>query len=228
VRFWRFVVAEWSMSRLRRRNIMNDADGQNTITTLALLNAALGRLANPLAPIAAANLNPNNAAAADIDLAITNSLMWVMDGPSRDEFIAEINALLPQAQQQNQAARAAAQAAAPAHWDFENHGEIHFPGGRAKTNSRFTADRADVDPLIRNAILQHMATIRRHTPQGGRNNFYLVDRNLAAQHRPNYSNATVVQITFVASTNTISYHGYPDQVNPPFGLKQSKFGPALQ
>lgn len=98
---------------------------------------------------------------------------------------------------------------------YDIHGDKHFPGGASGT--KFTQSKEIVNPQIVNIIQNYKGRIRLFSKD---RLLYLTEKGISC---PVEFPDLTVQINYDFNTDTVSYHGYPDDVRK-YSLSLTKGG----
>jgi hypothetical protein len=107
-----------------------------------------------------------------------------------------------------------------AEYIYDTHGDRHFPGGPPGT--KFLSGKTVVNPKLEEIINPHIGQIRRDA-NGKEQSYYLTKSGI-----PECGNSNLtIQVDFNAATDTITYHGYPDNNVTKYVLSRTKTGPSI-
>jgi hypothetical protein len=190
--------------------IVFDQDNSTVLTNLGELNDALRKLNPEITGISSDMLETPGNSVRFLNLAITQNQTSIWNGMTRGELldllrptlVNVINTEVP-------------------NFTYDPHGEKHFLGGPPGT--KFTAPKGTVNPILEQILLANIGRIRRHA-NGVKTTYYLTQAGIA-QCPPGHS--LTIQLTFDYSdygTDTIDYHGYPDDSVTTYSLATSKGG----
>ncbi len=184
---------------------MRGKDGTH-LPNLHQLNEALRKLSPEITGISLDMLETSGANLNLLNIAIDRSPAQLYDSMKRREVLDLLK--LPLANLVNTHA---------ATYIYDTHGDKHFPGGPAGT--KFTAGRATVNPLLENLIIPEIGRIRRNA-KGRDQSYYLTTGGNAHSGRSDIT----IQVDFTFSSDTVTYHGYPDSGVTRYVLSRTKNG----
>jgi hypothetical protein len=197
---------------------MFDKDNHTQIQNLTQLNAKLAGLVPALVPPPPYNLGTFatlGANTAMLDAAIGASNFNLYDSLTSADLVLALQTPL-----------AALVNTHPAVFQYDTHGDKHFPGGPQGTKFNaggvVQATKASINPLLTGLINPHRGRIRRDA-NGHNQTYYLTDS--AKPWTVNGPNLCI-QVDYVYQPESFGYHGYPDAV-PVFTLSRTKGGAAI-
>jgi hypothetical protein len=191
---------------------MFDKDNSTRLNTLTALNAALGNL-NPAIPgLTLVGMAAPGATAAMLDslIAADNTNLYdSMTAADLPDLATPLRALVN---------------THPIAFQYDTHGDKHFPGGPAGTKFVMgtTGTKAIVNTYLQNKINPLRGRIRRDA-NGVARTYYLTE----GPGQYTGSAKLTVQVDYTASPEKITFHGYPDAGVTVYSLSRSKGGPAI-
>lgn len=174
-----------------------DKDHRTRINSLVELNAALQRLNPRVDPIDLQNIGVIGVTAPMLDAIIKADNSELFDFMDFNEVILLYKAALTRAVNEMLPT-----------FTYDIHGDKHFPGGPAGTKF-IKGTKADINRKIEELLKPLIGRIRRDA--NGQNRTYYYTGDLDPHCPPSYPNL-VVQVDYIAATDTINYHGYPADV----------------
>lgn len=103
-------------------------------------------------------------------------------------------------------------------YEYDPHGDKHFPGGSQGT--KFKAISQVVNPKLEKLISDKIGEIRRHANNQNTNYYYTLK---GIPECPRGYDLTI-QLTYKADSDTVNYHGYPDNNVKVYSLSLTKGG----
>ena len=184
-------------------------DFKTQLNSLASLNAALALLNPGVAAVTLAGVGVAGASAAMLDQVIAANTDTLYDGIVLADVIAFYSDALA----------TAVDTQAPT-FSYDSHGDKHFPGGSAGT--KFSDGKGEVNPQLESFIEAQIGRIRRDAA-GAKTNYYYTLAGIAQCSGKDL----VIQISYNPATDTIEYHGYPDNNVQVRSLSRAKGGQAI-
>jgi hypothetical protein len=188
---------------------MLDKDNVTHLDTLTKLNDALRKLTPEVTGVSTDHFGVRGVTATMMNAAIAGNFTALYNGMGRREIIDLLKDDLANRVNTD----------VPA-YTYDTHGDKHFPGGAH--GSKFTANQATVNPLIRGLITPEIGRIRRDAR--GRNKNYYFTIAQATHGIAHCPNDLTIQITYKYATDEIEYHGYPDGNILAYSLATAKNG----
>ncbi|UAJ08652.1 hypothetical protein [Polymorphobacter megasporae] len=182
------------------------------LNTLHDLNSALLKLTPSITGIDTSMLQVPGITIAMLNAEIAANTAALWDGMQRPEVI---NALKPGLINRVNTT--------PITMTYDVHGDKHFPGGQPGTKFPVAAhQKAQVNTAIRALIDPVKGRIRRDA-KGKNQTYYLTERPTT------YTGAMslVVQVDYIASPESIGYHGYPSANVPIYTISRTLGGVAI-
>jgi hypothetical protein len=184
-------------------------DHSTQLNSLASLNAALALLNPVVAAVTLAGVGVAGATAAMLDQVIAANKETLYDQIGQADVIAFYYGAL-----------ATAVDTQPPTYSYDTHGNKHFPGGPSGT--KFSASKETVNPQLESLILAQIGRIRRDAA-GAKTNYYYTLAGITQCRGKDL----VIQINYNPATDTIDYHGYPDDNVQVRSLSRDKGGQAI-
>lgn len=179
------------------------------ITTQPQLINALGQLDPQVRPMIQRQYSYRGATPQMLDAAISDSNLQLYNSMSRGELLRQLRPLLDNHVSNDQA-----------NFVYDTHGNRHFLGGSQGT--KFTAGRGTVNPQLVILISAQIGRIRRDAK--GNNQTYYFTR--AGINECGNQDLTI-QVDYTYATDTVTYHGYPDNNVTVYSLSRTKNGAAI-
>jgi hypothetical protein len=187
------------------------SDYKTQLGTVGALNAALGALTPPVAAIGLADFPAAiGASAAMLDRVIAGNTDMLYDTLTRAEVIAFYAAALLTERDTSQP-----------RFDYDSHGDKHFPGGPKGT--KFTAGKGTVNPILEGILGAEIGRLRANA-NGAKTLYYYTGPAIGecpAGH------ILTIQLDYDPATDTLGYHGYPDRFDGAHSLSRAKGGAAI-
>lgn len=176
------------------------------IDNLTDLNKALFKLTPEITGVSLSMFETPGANPAMLDQAIADSNLNLYDGIKRKDILDDIKPLLADLVD-----------AHPVTFAYDTHGNKHFPGGPPGT--KFTAGQGVVNPQLEAMIGPLRGRIRRDA-RGKDQNYYLTSEGIEECDGKDLT----IQVDYTYATDTITYHGYPDDNVAAYSLSRTKGG----
>lgn len=188
---------------------MFDKDHSTPLTTLAALNAALNALNPPVPALMLVGMGAPGATVAMLDSLIAadnTNLFDSMTAADLPDLATPLRQLV---------------STYPIAFQYDTHGDKHFPGGPPGTKF-VQGSKAAVNPYLQNKINLLRGRIRRDA-NGVTRTYYLTEG-------PGQYTGTMkltVQVDYTPSPEKITFHGYPDNSVTVYSLSRTKGGAAI-
>lgn len=179
------------------------------VNDLATLNLRLAALTPGVAALTLGAMNVPGATATMFDAVIaadTNALYDSMSQQDAIDFYTDALTDLVDTQAPN--------------FTYDSHGDKHFAGG---SGTKFTAGKGTVNPILEGLLAAEIGRLRRHAA-GTKTTYYYTGASIdqcPADHD------LTIQLTYDPASDTIDYHGYPDDSVTVYSLSTSKGGAAI-
>ena len=196
-------------SSFMNRNIVQriiDKDYVSRLQNLAELNDALFKLSPQITGISLSMFQIPGANISMLNHAIAQSNLMLYDGIKRMEIINALRMSLATLVNSH-----------PPTFHYDTHGDKHFPGGDPGT--KFSAGSSVVNPKLRTLILPLIGRIRRDA-KGKKQSYYLTTNGIPECKGMDLT----IQVDFDFETDSITYHGYPDDNVISYALSRTKNG----
>jgi hypothetical protein len=179
------------------------------LTTLHELNTAINQLTPPISGIDLSMFQVPGINRKIVDTAIQLCKNSLYDGMKRKEILEFLKTALEEQV-----------STSPINYAYDTHGDKHFPGGPPGT--KFTANKNVVNPKLVNLITSYKGHIRRDA-NGKDQTYYFTGQAIPESLGKNIT----IQVSFCYDSDTLTYHGYPDDGVTRHGLSRVKNGPEI-
>ncbi|MEH2399840.1 eCIS core domain-containing protein [Nostoc sp.] len=183
-----------------------DKDNVTRLSDINALNTALFNLTPQITGISLDMLETPGATLAMLNMVINQNTDVLYNSMKRSEVLTFLKPALEQT----------VDTKVP-HYVYDTHGDKHFQGGPQGT--KFQGDSQAVNPKLENLITSEIGRIRRHA-NGRDENYYYTLAGVAECRGMDLT----IQLTYSAASDTVNYHGYPDNSVIKHRLSDTKGG----
>lgn len=206
----RLNVNRSSMLKNQPVQRMIDKDNISPINNLTELNNALFKLNPQITGVSLSMFQTPGATLSMLNQAISQNYLVLYNGIKRSDIVNALKA--PLATLVNTHPVTA--------YNYDTHGDKHFPGGTPGT--KFSAGSNVVNPQLIALIQPNVGRIRRDA-KGKNQSYYLTTTGIPQCGGKDLT----IQVDFDFESDTITYHGYPDDNVINYSLSRTKNGAAI-
>lgn len=186
-----------------------DKDNNTALTNLTELNNALFKLNPQITGVSLSMFQVPGANNTMLNLAIQQNNSVLYDSMKRKDVLDALRIPLTNLVNNH-----------PSTYNYDPHGAKHFPGGPAGT--KFTAGSGVVNPQLVALIQPEIGRIRRDA-RGNNQSYYFTAAGIAQCGNSDLT----IQVDFDFASDSITYHGYPDNGVVVYALSRTKNGAAI-